>query len=239
MDQDIYKFKIKNIIDIISSLDNDNSFLSIDNNKKIIENIKAELDLIHFKSKNNYSLRKSTIQSLVFESSDDIEFKKLGIILNESFWEARSYVSKKNIKYPSAYYEKCVKEYQNQFLIDKYNMSLEDIEFRIYKYKEKYSVRLYIDSVYDRALNCIRDKYTLSIDEICDEKNGLSLIDSYVKDILLNDLERNKNNLNSLLSSFSEINKYEIKKLEEKIDVITKQIELINKRELYLEKKGD
>ena len=55
---------------------------------------------------------------------DTIDYKKYCSILNKSFWEARQKASMENIKYPSALYERTVKEYQNELLIDNYNVSL-------------------------------------------------------------------------------------------------------------------
>ena len=55
---------------------------------------------------------------------DTLEYKKIYSLLNKSFWIARQKASEEKIKYPSALYEKTVREYQNQILIDEYNILL-------------------------------------------------------------------------------------------------------------------
>lgn len=230
---------------MISSLET-NDFLSIDKNEDILNNIKDNIKNLKFEKskKKNSTNRIKTIQSIVCDYTEDEEYKKLNALLNNSFWEARSKATNEKIKYPSAFYEKSVKEYQNQYLIDNYNMSLEEIEYRIFKYKEKYSLRIYMDNIYEKALNEIKDKYTLSIDEICDESNGLSLIDMYVRDLLKNDLKKIENQLKDLSDDIIDFEdfktKYEIDKLNEKTKDILNQLNIIDKRAIFLEKnKGD
>jgi len=71
------------------------------------------------------------------QDEDIVIFNYLTKLLNESFWESRYQVSKLGIKYPSNLYEKTVKEYQNKYLIEKSNITLEELKNKIEYYKEK------------------------------------------------------------------------------------------------------
>lgn len=71
------------------------------------------------------------------QDEDIVIFNDLTKLLNESFWESRYQVSKLGIKYPSNLYEKTVKEYQNKYLIEKSNITLEELKNKIEYYKEK------------------------------------------------------------------------------------------------------
>ena len=167
-----------------------------------------------------------------------IIFRKNYSLLNKSFWEAREKVAEEKIKYPSSLYEKKVKEYQNQFLIDGYNLSLEEIEYNIDLYKEKYASRIYMDSIYDRALYKIKEDNDYSIDEICDESIGVSLLDKTVYEILSDELVSINNQL--LLSDdinnsgFKEVSDYKRelnnKKLIDKKNIIKEQMEIISNK---------
>lgn len=68
-------------------------------------------------------------------SNDISEYQKKVNMLNNSFWEARNMVSTEDVKYPSATYEKLVKDYQNKYLQDNYNVTLEEIENFIENYQ--------------------------------------------------------------------------------------------------------
>lgn len=119
---------------------------------------------------------------------DTKEYKDNFSKLNKSFWEARSQASSEGIKYPSSLYEKKVKEYQNNYLIDNYNISLETLERDIEEYKEKYASDIYMDKVYEDAIYELKEETLASIDEMCDESNGVSMLDLKALEILNDDL---------------------------------------------------
>lgn len=117
---------------------------------------------------------------------DTEKYKNDYSMLNKSFWEARYKVFDEKIKYPSVLFEKKVKEYQNDYLINKYNRSLEEIENSIDEYRKKYSKEIYMDEIYEEAINQLKDETLLTIDEICDESTELSQLDKRAY-IILND----------------------------------------------------
>lgn len=119
---------------------------------------------------------------------DDAEYKKYCSVLNESFWNSRQRASEEGIKYPSALYENKVKEYQDSYLNEKYSISLEEVEAYISKYKEKYAEELYKSEVYENALYQLRKETNQSVQELCDEKDGLSILDTRVEQLVENDL---------------------------------------------------
>lgn len=117
---------------------------------------------------------------------DTKEYKNNYSLLNKSFWDARYKAFDKKIKYPSVLFEKKVKEYQNDYLIKKYNKSLEEIENSIEEYKKKYSKEIYMDEIYEEAVNQLKNETLLTIDEMCDESIELSQLDKKAY-IILND----------------------------------------------------
>ena len=178
------------------------------------------------------------------KEKDEIEYKKYCTYLNNSFWEARQQASKEDIKYPSANYERAVKEYQNNYLISKYNVSLEDVEYYIEQYKEKYSTYIYMDDIYSKALSLIREESTSSIEEICDETNGISMLDRYALNLLKSDLfdvikEISFVKKEEHLDGFIDVSRYRmsirISKLIDKKEMIENQIQTINYRANRLE----
>ena len=249
MDMDTYKFKIKILKNMINSLleYNNQSIDSADDNlKKKLENNSVNIDNMLkelIKIENNFNNEESINNADVNEEKsqediDTIEYKRNYSLLNKSFWEAREKVAEEKIKYPSSLYEKKVKEYQNQFLIDGYNISLEEVEYNIERYKDKYASRIYMDSIYDRALYKIKENNDYSIDEICDETNGVSLLDKTVYQILSDELVSINHQL--LISDdinnteFKEVSEYKKelnnKKLNDKKNIIKEQMEIISKK---------
>ncbi len=178
------------------------------------------------------------------KEADTKEYKKYYSLLNKSFWEARQYVSTKKVKYPSASYEKKVKEYQNNYLIDNYNISLEEAKNYIEEYENKYASDIYIDSVYSSAMDILREETCESVDEICDESNGISKLDSKVYEILNKDLmqtireigiAKKEENMDDFVDVSKYKKSYKISKLIDKRDMIRKHIQAIEKRASYLE----
>ena len=173
------------------------------------------------------------------KEQDEIDYKKYCSNLNDSFWYAREKASEEKIKYPSALYERTVKDYQNQYLIEKYNVSLEDVEYFVSQYKEKYYADIYMEKMYSKVLNDIREESDLSIDEICDETYGISILDKGVLKILKEELfniireisfvKREEN-----FDDFIDISKYKksikLSKLIDKKEMIEKQIQIISFR---------
>ena len=167
------------------------------NNKDISneEVVNRLLDLYKEEHQDTEEARKK-LEAEYFNSSidnkqkevDTIEYKKYCSIINKSFWEARQRASLENIKYPSALYEKMVKEYQNEYLIQNYNISLEGAESFVEEYKNKYAGDIYMDSIYEQAILSLKNKTTMSIQEMCDENSGLSLLDKKAYEILQDDL---------------------------------------------------
>ncbi len=243
MDLDTYKFKIKILRNMINSLNEYNTQMiesgeiKLKNNSVIIDNMLKELLNIEKNIESN-TFKEKVSKDITQEEIDTLEYKKNYSLLNKSFWEAREKVAEEKIKYPSSLYEKKVKEYQNQFLIDGYNLSLEEIEYNIDLYKEKYASRIYMDSIYDRALYKIKEDNDYSIDEICDESIGVSLLDKTVYEILSDELVSINNQL--LLSDdinnsgFKEVSDYKRelnnKKLIDKKNIIKEQMEIISNK---------
>ena len=122
------------------------------------------------------------------KDKDTKEYKNIIDLQNKSFWEARSIASNEGIKYPSAEYEKRVREYQNEWLIRNHDMSLEEIYDKIEDFEKKYAEDIYVKKVYNRALKKLREESNKSISELCDESLGLSLLDKKAYEILENDL---------------------------------------------------
>lgn len=174
---------------------------------------------------------------------DTLEYKKIYSLLNKSFWIARQKASEEKIKYPSALYEKTVREYQNQILIDEYNISLEKAEDIIEEYKEKYASDIYMDDIYNEAMSILREEFSLSIQELCDESNGISLLDKKAYELLDRDLKNindeilacNENDINDGLTINEYKNKYKLNKLQNKKDIIENQMFLIKRREQRLD----
>ncbi len=176
---------------------------------------------------------------------DSSEYKKHCTLLNKSFWEARSKAANENIKYPSALYEQKVKEYQNDFLITNYNISLEEIEDAITEYKEKYAEDVYMDELYNKALTQLRQESSASIQELCEEKGGLSYIDKRVFKLLEFDLEdtiraikgvKEEENIDDSVAVSEYRRSLKISKLIDHRDIIEHQLDLLRKREIRLQK---
>ncbi len=175
---------------------------------------------------------------------DTIDYKKYCSILNKSFWEARQKASMENIKYPSALYERTVKEYQNELLIDNYNVSLEDVESIIEEYKEKYADDIYMDKIYENALYQLRDETSASVQELCDETYGLSTLDRRAYALLQEDLIKvireigivKKEQFDSDSLAISEYHKsFRLNKLVERKYMIERLLHIIDKRSRTLE----
>lgn len=170
---------------------------------------------------------------------DDEEYKKYSSVLNESFWNSRQRASEEGIKYPSSLYENKVKEYQNEYLTEKYSVSLDDVETYIEKYKEKYAEDIYKDKIYEDALYQLRRETNKSVQELCKETENLSLLDQKAKQLIENDLidiirevgiEKNKTDDNN--STFNDYRKnMSLKKLIDKKEIIEHQLSIIRLRE--------
>lgn len=178
---------------------------------------------------------------------DTIEYKKFCSILNKSFWEARQRASLEDIKYPSALYEKMVKEYQNEFLIENCNVSLEGVENYIEEYKIKYAGDIYMDEIYEKAILILKDETTLSIQEMGDESAGLSLLDKKAYELLQEDLTdiireigivKIEENLEDSISLAEYKKSAKLNDLIDKKEIIEKQIYIISKRAEKLESKA-
>ena len=170
---------------------------------------------------------------------DTKEYRSNFSKLNKSFWEARSQASKEGIKYPSSLYEKKVKEYQNNYLIDNYNISLEALERDIEDYKNKYASELYMDKVYDEAIYILKEETLASIDEMCDESNGISMLDLKALEILNDDLmdvirEIGKVKEDENLNGFIDLEEYrksiKLNNLIDKKDMIERRISIISRK---------
>jgi len=170
---------------------------------------------------------------------DTKEYRSNFTKLNKSFWEARAKASSEGIKYPSSLYEKKVKEYQNNYLIDNYNISLEALEREIEDYKVKYASELYMDKVYDEAIYILKEETLASIDEMCDESNGISMLDLKALEILNNDLmdvirEIGKVKDDENLNGFIDIEEYrksvKLNSLIDKKEMIERRINIIKRK---------
>lgn len=154
---------LKNNIELLVEDDCDNYGLSLDEvTKNLHQIIKEECAKIFSIAKESEQLLNN--ESTIYEEElrdefsnnnlndnqelDIIKYKKYCTILNNSFWEARERTSLEEIKYPSALYEKTVKEFQNQILIENYNISLESIEKFLDDYNKKYA-----EDIYDKKGN--------------------------------------------------------------------------------------
>lgn len=173
------------------------------------------------------------------------EYKKYCSILNKSFWEARQKASSENIKYPSALYERMVKEYQNEYLITNFNVSLEEVEESIELYREKYAEDLYMDDIYEQALYAIREETSASIQEICDESCGLSLLDKKAYNLLEDDFEKiikeialakQEEDMDESLAINQYRKSFKLSKLITKKEMVERQMYLIRRRASRLER---
>ena len=233
MDLETYKFKVQILKNMINSLDDynksfDNSNEVVKVNSIIIDEFKNLIKKLENNLENHKEKMDKKIEDkLTPEEKDTLEYKKNYSLLNKSFWEAREKVASEKIKFPSSLYEQRVKEYQNKFLIDNFNISLEEIEYNIDNYKEKYASNIYMDGIYDRALSNIKNANTYSIEEICDETNGISLLDRHVYNILSDDL----NDIICKLTISDAIDDSEFKEVSEyKKEINTKK--LLNKKSM-------
>lgn len=170
---------------------------------------------------------------------DTKEYRNNFTKLNKSFWEARAKASSEGIKYPSSLYEKKVKEYQNNYLIDNYNISLEALEREVEDYKVKYASELYMDKVYDEAIYILKEETLASIDEMCDESNGISMLDLKALELLNNDLmdvirEIGKVKDDENLNGFIDIEEYrksvKLNSLIDKKEMIERRINIIKRK---------
>ena len=250
--------EIKKIDDNGSEEKKDYETAVIDTMNELLEKKKSSEEIINniynlyseYHNTNSNDIEDDIVESNINpkeKEEDTKEYKKYYSILNKSFWEARQYVSSKKIKYPSASYEKKVKEYQNEYLINNYNVSLEEAENFIQEYEEKYASDIYIDSIYSKAISLLKEETTDSIDELCDESAGLSKLDRKVFDILNNDLmdtirELRIAKMEENLDDFKDISEYrkfyKISKLIDKKDMINHHLEVIQNRANKLEKLG-
>lgn len=178
------------------------------------------------------------------KAKDADDYKKYSTVLNKSFWEARSLAANDNIKYPSALYEQRVKEYQNDYLIKNYNISLEELEDNIDEYRDKYAEDVYMDELYDKALNDLRKESSASVQELCEEVGGLSLVDDRVYQLLEKDLDKTQKDIEKAkadenIDSSLAINEYrksfKVGQLLDHKEMIERQLELFKKRAKRLE----
>ncbi len=170
----------KRIIKLLKDSNDVNSELLI--NKIKYSPIFSIFNISNSSDYNTKILEKEEIQR--FKDTED--YKNNYSLLNKSFWDARYKAFSEKIKYPSVLFEKKVKEYQNDYLIEKYNKSLEEIENSIDEYRKKYSKEIYMDEVYEEAVNQLKNETLLTIDEMCDESLELSQLDKKAY-IILND----------------------------------------------------
>ena len=179
------------------------------------------------------------------KEKDTNEYKKYCSILNKSFWEARQKASNEHIKYPSALYEQKVSEYQNDYLIENYNLSLEEVENAIEQYKDKYAEDLFIDGIYNQAISILRDETDASMQELCDESAGLSILDKKVYYLLELELAnvikeigkaKKEENIEESLAINEYRRSFKISKLLDRKDIIERHMKIIIKRAKKLEK---
>ena len=149
-----------------------------------------------------------------------------------------------NIKYPSALFEQKVKEYQNDYLIKNYNISLEELEDSISEYRDKYAEDVYMDELYDKALNDLRKESSASVQELCEEVGGLSLVDDRVYQLLEEDLvkitkdiakAKEDENIDSSLAINEYRKSFKVSQLLDHKEMIEHQLEIFKKRAKRLE----
>ena len=178
------------------------------------------------------------------KAKDADDYKKYSTVLNKSFWEARSLAANDNIKYPSALFEQKVKEYQNDYLIKNYNISLEELEDSISEYRDKYAEDVYMDELYDKALNDLRKESSASVQELCEEVGGLSLVDDRVYQLLEEDLvkitkdiakAKEDENIDSSLAINEYRKSFKVSQLLDHKEMIEHQLEIFKKRAKRLE----
>lgn len=178
------------------------------------------------------------------KDADTLKYKNYCSMLNKSFWEARYSASLDNIKYPSALYEKTVKEHQNDYLIENYNLSLSAVEEFIEDYKNKYADDIYMDEIYEQALVLLKDESTLSVKELCDESSGLSILDQKAYDLLEDDLNevikeiglvKAEENIDESVDVAEYKKSLRISKLVDRKNIIEKQLYNLSKRAEKLE----
>ncbi len=178
------------------------------------------------------------------KDDDTKNYKHYCSILEKSLWNAWQKISLKKIKHPSPLYEQKIKEYQNNYLIDNYNVSLEDVNSVIESYKEKYAEDIYINDIYDEALSQLKDEYSLSIEELCNEEAGLSLLDQRAYQLLEKDLHKIEKSIASVkdiedINSSLSMNQYrksfKTNKLKDQKNIIEHQMDIIKKRADKLE----
>ena len=182
------------------------------------------------------------------KENDTKEYRKNIDIQNKSFWEARSIAYNEGVKYPSVEYERKVREYQNEWLLEKYNISLEELYDKIEEYEEKYAEDIYIKKIYNSALKRLREESSLSISELCDESYGLSLLDKKAYELLENDLTDtikiiNQTKRTEEISTSVAVADYrkniKLNKLIDRKEMIDREMYLLRKRAERLEKESE
>lgn len=138
-----------------------------------------------------------------------------------------------------------VKEYQNEYLITNFNVSLEEVEEGIELYREKYAEDLYMDDIYEQALYAIREETSASIQEICDESCGLSLLDKKAYNLLEDDFEKiikeialakQEEDMDESLAINQYRKSFKLSKLITKKEMVERQMYLIRRRASRLER---
>ena len=245
MDSDVEEIQdeqseIDNIVDVLKNEDLSQDDL-VDKIVQIYNKQKKELDSAREKLEEqmyNYEIDNKE------KDADTLKYKNYCSMLNKSFWEARYSASLDNIKYPSALYEKTVKEHQNDYLIENYNLSLSAVEEFIEDYKNKYADDIYMDEIYEQALVLLKDESTLSVKELCDESSGLSILDRKAYDLLEDDLNevikeiglvKAEENIDESVDVAEYKKSLRISKLVDRKNIIEKQLFNLSKRAEKLE----
>ena len=232
--------EIDSIVDVLKNEDLSQEDL-VDKIVKIYNKQKEELDSAREKLEEKmYSFEIDNKE----KDADTLKYKNYSSMLNKSFWEARYSASLDNIKYPSALYEKTVKEHQNDYLIENYNISLAAVEEFIEEYKNKYADDIYMDEIYEQALVLLKDESTLSVKELCDESNGLSILDQKAYDLLEDDLNevikeiglvKAEENIDESVDVSEYKKSFRLNKLVDRKNIIEKQLYNLSKRAEKLE----
>jgi len=232
--------EIDNIVEVLKNEDLSQDDV-VDKIVQIYNKQKKELDNARVKLEEqmyNYEIDNKE------KDADTLKYKNYCSMLNKSFWEARYSASLDNIKYPSALYEKTVKEHQNDYLIENYNLSLSAVEEFIEDYKNKYADDIYMDEIYEQALVLLKDESTLSVKELCDESSGLSILDRKAYDLLEDDLNevikeiglvKAEENIDESVDVAEYKKSLRISKLVDRKNIIEKQLFDLSKRAEKLE----
>lgn len=234
----------RKVINLLNEL-----YVNKSDSEVIVKRLKDLYDSEHeTPRKSNYQYNEKLQSTLIVDEEqkkkDTQKYKDDYSMLNKSFWESRHKASLEGIKYPSVLYEKKVKEYQNNYLIDNYNVSLEALEQSIEDYKTKYASDIYMDEVYEESMNQLKEETLATTDEICDESYGLSLLDKRAY-IILNDnlteiikelaLAKKEENLDTFIDLSEYRKSVRISALMEKKELIEQQMYIIEQRRNKLE----